>query len=289
MELNLKNNKDNLRTVRNSTRESHAIREVPPFLRWAGSKRQLLPMLSQYWRPSYARYVEPFAGSACFFFSVSPKKALLGDINAHLIETLSTVRDDVESVVPLLAHARRDRELYYHIRSLDPRMLSRPERAARFIYLNRYCFNGLFRTNEAGDFNVPYGGRRTGSIPSEAKLRECSLQLVGADLTATSFEITLRKTKKGDFVYLDPPYSVAAKRVFRQYDAMAFDAAKIELLRFWLHKLATKSVQFLATYADSHEGRYLAEGFNVRRARVRRNIAGFVAKRRHAYELLISN
>jgi len=260
-----------------------------PFLRWAGSKRQLLPILDEYWSPKHRRYVEPFAGSACFFFHLRPHRALLGDINTELIATFQQVRNQVSDVIAELRHLRKGKREYLALRALRPESLNPAARAARFIYLNRYCFNGLFRTNEAGDFNVPYGGRRTGSIPSEAKLRECSLQLVGADLTATSFEITLRKTKKGDFVYLDPPYSVAAKRVFRQYDAMAFDAAKIELLRFWLHKLATKSVQFLATYADSHEGRYLAEGFNVRRARVRRNIAGFVAKRRHAYELLISN
>lgn len=260
-----------------------------PFLRWAGSKRKLLPVLSSYWSRDSKRYVEPFAGSACLFFHLSPKKALLGDINSELMFAYTQVRDHLHDVLDRLRSLRKGKRQYLALRAINPDSLVNAERAARFIYLNRFCFNGLYRTNEAGYFNVPYGGWRAGRIPSDDEFKACSQILQHADLSVSSFEMTLAKVKDGDFVYLDPPYSVAAKRVFKQYDATAFDEVQIELLRTWLIRFAKRSVRFLATYADCREGRYLAQGFHARKVAVRRNIAGFSSERRRAYELLISN
>lgn len=260
-----------------------------PFLRWAGSKRKLLPILRTYWKDDYARYVEPFAGSACLFFHISPPKALLGDINSELIFTFKQVKGNLCAVLDALRQYRKSKQQYLDLRAEDPENLTETERATRFIYLNRYAFNGIYRTNEEGRFNVPYGGWRAGRMPSKDVFEACSALLQGASLRSGSYEKTLSETRKGDFVYLDPPYSVSRRRVFRQYDPATFGPDDVEVLRTWLTRLSNKSVKFLVSYAESKEGNYLAKGFRYRKVAVRRNVAGFAFSRRLSYELLISN
>src|SRR5258708_201479 len=138
--------------------------------RWAGSKRQLLPLLEGYWSRDFGRYVEPFAGSACFFFRLMPERALLADINKELICAYRQIKADALKVHNSLKKLSTGSDTYYQQRSLDPVYLSPNARAARFIYLNRYCFNGLYRTNQRGEFNVPYGGQATGSTPTKKEL-----------------------------------------------------------------------------------------------------------------------
>ena len=123
------------------------------FIRWAGSKRQLIPILSEFWKPNYKRYVEPFAGSAALFFYLAPNNALLGDINKELIDTYRQVRTNLKQVLNRLSLLNNNKTVYLRLRSQNPTLLSAPDRAARFIYLNRYCFNGLYRTNRSGAFN----------------------------------------------------------------------------------------------------------------------------------------
>lgn len=165
--------------------------KAQPFLRWAGSKRQLIPILIKYWDNQYFRYVEPFAGSASLFFSLSPSRALLGDINAELMATYEQVKHNLQSILSALKTMKRGRQSYLRLRSVDPLSLTPSMRAARFIYLNRFCFNGLYRTNRAGQFNVPYGGDKSGVIPSDDSFRRCSLCLQQAELVVGSFDATL--------------------------------------------------------------------------------------------------
>lgn len=183
------------------------------FLRWAGSKRRLIPVLRTYWRPEFRRYLEPFAGSACLFFSLNPPRAILGDVNRELISTYLETKYRVAGVIKRLSNMRPNRRTYIRLRSFAPDDLGRAARAARFIYLNRYCFNGLYRTNQRGQFNVPYGGEKSGRLPSAEVLRQCSRRLKTARLIAGDFEQVLRLAVKGDFVYMDPPYAVGARRV----------------------------------------------------------------------------
>jgi DNA adenine methylase len=128
-----------------------------PFLRWAGSKRKQLVRLSAFWSNNHSAYVEPFAGSACLFFALSPKAAVLGDANAELIELFTMVRDSPNRLYNRLVHIPRDLETYYRWRARDPHSLDAETRALRFLYLNRNCFNGIYRTNASGQFNVPMG------------------------------------------------------------------------------------------------------------------------------------
>jgi DNA adenine methylase len=261
-----------------------------PLVRWAGSKRQLLPiLLANYERSCAGRYVEPFAGSASLFFAAEPERAVLGDINGELITVYRTLRRYPERIYALLALMPRDKQTYYEVRSRKPRMLRPIERAARFLYLNRFCFNGLYRTNEHGTFNVPYGGTRSGSLPTLDELIGSGKLLRRATLVQGDFSATLRLVEEGDFVYLDPPYQIASRRVFRQYHRTAFSVADLSRLRAELERVDREGASFLLSYADSAEGRALAAGYAKRRVRVRRNIAGFAGHRRWSYELLISN
>lgn len=260
-----------------------------PFLRWAGSKRKLVPVLRKYFSKKYDRYVEPFAGSACLFFSLDVNEAILGDLNGELIRTYREVKHRLPLVLDELACLRKSKKLYYQLREIDPTELQGPARAARFIYLNRFSFNGLFRTNLRGKFNVPYGGVDSGKLPSVKVLTACSKRLRNVKLISGDFESTMALCKRGDFVYLDPPFSVKGRRVFREYHQNSFCSGDIGRLAKALRDLDENGIAFLVSYADSEEGRTLSHGFETRRVRVKRSIAGFSENRKSAYELLITN
>lgn len=264
-------------------------RQVHTFLRWAGSKRKLLPVLLNLVPRDFERYVEPFAGSACLFFTLQPRRAILGDINDELINTYREVKRSPEEVIAWLSELDPNKDGYYRVRAIDPSELNGPLRAARFIYLNRLCFNGLYRTNKQGEFNVPFGGYRCGPIPSAESLRLTALFLKRASLISGSFERTLERIKTGDFVYLDPPYCIRSRRVFNGYSHFSFGADQLTTLRQHLDRLNRMGIPFLVSYGLSREGRELARGFRYREVVVQRQIAGFSAKRRKNKELLITN
>ena len=259
-------------------------------VRWAGSKRKLIPVLKPYWEAKeFKRYVEPFAGSACFFFELEPRAAILGDLNVELISTFKAVRREPLLVLNSFSRLPAGERNYYSIRSQNPTQLSEVDRAARFLYLNRWCFNGLYRTNLAGKFNVPYGGRHKTAPLDRATLLESSRILKGATLLNTDFGETLERAEKGDFVYMDPPYVVETRRVFSEYLPGTFNPEDLNRLKSRLNRLNRAGVHFLVSYADCPLARKMFRRWHCRRVWTRRNIAGFSASRRGAYELLISN
>lgn len=259
-----------------------------PFLRWAGSKRKMVNRLRLFWQSSHHRYVEPFAGSACLFFELGPEAAVLGDNNSSLIETYHVVRDHPERLFRRLAHIRRDSGTYYRWRSMSPDRLDIETRALRFLYLNRNCFNGIYRTNTQGDFNVPFG-RKQGAYLTRGDLIRCSSMLRKAVLVAGDFCETTAFAKKGDFVYLDPPFAVQSRRVFRQYGRKSFGFEDIPRFDLELKRLNRVGVDFLVSYADCAQARSIARQWNSTRVALRRYVAGFADHRRFAYEWLISN
>lgn len=260
-----------------------------PILRWAGSKKQLVPIISNYWRKCHNRYIEPFAGSASAFFHIQPKNAILSDINSELIETYRQIKKNVAEVLSKLGNFKTGKQHYYKIRDLKPQNLDPTMRAARFIYLNRFCFNGLYRTNRRGEFNVPYGGGKSGSLPGHETLYKCHLLLKNACLITGDFEKALDRTKYGDFVYLDPPYSYKNNRIFHEYDASSFDWNDLDRLRSWQDEMTLRGVEFLISYADCDEAIILKDGYKFEKVEVRRHIAGFAKHRRVVSELLINN
>ncbi|MGI8961401.1 MAG: DNA adenine methylase [Bryobacteraceae bacterium] len=265
--------------------------EICPFLRWAGSKRKLLPILRTYWNNKYKRYLEPFAGSACLFFSLNPTRAILGDLNPELISTYLEVKYRVEGLLAEMGKLlpESSKEEYLRLRSTQPHLLTASARAARFLYLNRFCFNGIYRTNLKGEFNVPYGGKRCGAAPNAQMLKICSTRMRRARLVNTDFEGVLKHAEKGDFVYMDPPFAVRARRVFSQYDPSTFTTEDIARLRRWMEKLDARGIDFVVSYAESDEADVLRKSFRYETVSVRRNVAGFAENRILTQELLISN
>lgn len=270
----------------NSSVARPRIEPSSPF-RWAGSKRKSLATLAAFWRQEYDGYFEPFCGSASLFFRIRPRNGVLSDTNSDLIHAYKVIRQQPQDLHGRVARLPVDAPTYYRLRSVDPNRLDDLERASRFFYLNRFCFNGLYRSNTKGQFNVPYGGLKSGTIPTEQQLVAFSELLKQADLHCEDFESALARARKGDFVYLDPPYHLQAHRTFRQYSADAFDFGALWRLRQCLEQLAARRIAFLVSYADSAEGKFLARGFKTRRVVVGRNIAGFAAKRRRYTELLV--
>lgn len=261
------------------------------FLRWAGNKRQLLGRIqSGFDHRHHKLYIEPFAGSAALFLHLRPNRAVLGDKNADLIETLRGVREDPAKVVRQLERWSRDEATYYRLRSSSPAGRTTSWRAARFIYLNRLCFNGLYRTNAKGTFNVPFAGAATGAMPGLETLIAASQQLKSATLEVGDFDSVVRShIRPASFVYLDPPYAVENRRVFRQYNGATFGLDDLDRLEQLLHWIVEKSADFVLSYADCAEARSLASAFFCKRVFVRRFISSKPQGRGMRAELLISN
>ncbi len=262
---------------------------ITPFLRWAGSKRAVSGRLSSYWDSSYNRYIEPFMGSACVFFKINPRRATLGDLNSELITTFKQIKANPVSVSDELAKLRKSKSTFLRLRSNDPNSLEPEVAAARFIYLNRYCFNGLYRTNLSGQFNVPYAPQKSGTLPTMEQLSQISNRLKHKKLLHADFEKTLADAKKDTFAYIDPPYTVGSRRVFKEYGARIFSSEDLERLVATLQSINQKGGAFLLSYADCKDARELFKEWPMRRIIVTRNISGFAKNRRRSAELLFSN
>lgn len=249
----------------------------------------MLAKLRPFWSASYSRYIEPFAGSACLFFDLQPSRAVLGDINVELITAMRELQRDPPLVIQCLRRLPCGKSHYYRIRAIHPSRLAPAERAARFIYLNRYCFNGIYRTNANGHFNVPYGPPKSGADIDELVISAAAKILRNATILNCDFETTLDRVQSGDFVYLDPPYAVARRRIFSEYGVNSFQKTDLERLQRALLRIDSLGARFVVSYADSNEARSLFSDWKTTRIRTKRNISGFVATRRGAYELLATN
>lgn len=177
-----------------------------PFLRWAGSKRRLLSDIVKHVPGRFNTYWEPFLGSGSLYFCLRPQSARLNDSCAPLVQTYAAVRDGARSVATLAKKHEVDRETYYKVRRMRP--AGRFERAAQFMYLNKTCWNGLYRVNSQGMFNVPYGLPKSANVVDSENLIACGRLLRSTDLRLTSedFESSLKGVSDGDLVFLDPPY-----------------------------------------------------------------------------------
>ena len=179
---------------------------IKPFLKWAGGKTQLLNELHKYIPNNFNKYIEPFIGGGAMFFSLNPHESIIADSNEELVITYRQVKDAVEEIIQHLETFEHNEEFYYNLRSLDPSKLENSYRAARLIYLNKTCFNGLYRVNKKGQFNVPYG-KGNGSFLNEEVLRNASEFLVDTTIINSDYLDVLNEfATVGDFIFLDPPY-----------------------------------------------------------------------------------
>jgi DNA adenine methylase len=201
------------------------VAKPKPFVKWAGGKRQLIKVLTNNLPPSYNRYIEPFVGGGALLFEVLPYKAIINDINTELINAYTVIKDDIDALIEDLKKHKNEEEYYYKIRSLDTEKLSAVERASRFIYLNKTCFNGLYRENSKGKFNVPFGKYKNPKILDEENLRAVSEYLNTAEISILNLDYkeVCKLAKKGDFVYLDPPYyPISKSSSFTKYHKLDF-------------------------------------------------------------------
>jgi DNA adenine methylase len=266
-----------------------------PFLKWAGGKRQLLARILDSVPERMDTYFEPFIGGGAVFFGLVARgrrfrRAVLGDANEELVRCYQAIRDDVAGVIRALGRHRYDRDLYYEVRARDPESLSDAGRAARLIYLNRCGYNGLYRVNRAGKFNVPFGRYKDPVICDVPRLRAAARALEGVRLVHGDFERTLRGARGGDFVYLDPPYvPLSATSSFTAYAKTPFDAAAQRRLARVLRDLGARKVRALLSNSDCVETRQLYDERLSEPVPVRRAINSVAAGRGAVGELLVKS
>jgi DNA adenine methylase len=212
----------------------------------------------------------------------------LGDNNSELINVYRMLRKDPTRIHRRLVGIPRDGRSYYRWRSKDPKKLDAETKALRFVYLNHNCFNGIYRTNNAGQFNVPFG-TKLATYLSRDEFVGCSEALANVKLVAGDFEATLANVAPGDFVYLDPPYAVTSRRLFREYGKKSFGTDDVERLSAELQRIHRIGAHFVVSYADCREARALADNWNSQKFLVQRHIAGFSDHRTRSFEWLIYN
>lgn len=259
-----------------------------PILRWAGSKRKLLPKLIACTPVKFERYIEPFLGSACYFLALKPQSAILGDFNTELIKMYRVLREKPNEIAEAVHEMPGDPEYYYKLRAQSAFDLDRVSRAARFIYLNRFCFNGVYRANRSNHFNVPRGSH-TGKIPSKEEFKECAKLLRKAKLRATDFEDCLSDTKTGDFIYLDPPYASVARLDHGEYGYNSFSEKDIDRLLSSVKRADRNGAIILLSYAYTPIFQKSLPNWHFKKIDVRRYVAGFADQRLEVKELLVSN
>ncbi|HEY0710906.1 MAG TPA: DNA adenine methylase [Polyangia bacterium] len=272
-----------------------------PFLKWAGGKQQLLPAFASLYPAAdkSAGYHEPFLGSGAVFFDVrsrfARRRCTLSDGNAELIATFTAVRDDVEGVIgALLKHrAQHGPEHFYAVRAIEPDQvahMSVVERGARFIYLNKTCFNGLHRVNSRGHFNVPMGRYTNPAIVDPEVLRAASAALRGVRLSAGPFSSVLTRARRGDVVYFDPPYvPLTSTAYFTSYTAGAFGEAEQRALAAVYRKLHDRGCRVMLSNSDTPLVHELYADFDRHRVMARRNINSKGDRRGHVAELVVCN
>jgi len=262
-----------------------------PFLKWAGGKAKLIPQYTPFFPVRFSTYYEPFLGGGAIFFHLQPQRAVLMDINPELVNVYECVREQVEELIELLRR-HRDRhspDYYYSMRAHSPS--SNVERAARLIYLNKTCFNGLYRENAQGQFNVPLGRYKNPGIFDPDLLRSAAVSLQFAFITVAPFEAILDHASGGqDFVYFDPPYHpISPTSSFTAYSRYAFSAADQIRLRDTFVELAQRGVKVMLSNSDCPLIRELYQGFPIHSMIAARAINSKADKRGKIAEVLITS
>ena len=265
-----------------------------PFVKWAGGKMQIVPELIKRVPRDYFRYLEPFAGGAALYFKLQPRRAYLADINLDLINTYRVIKSNVEGLIRDLSTYVYSKDYFYWIRDIERqpeyRDWSPIQRASRFIYLNKTCFNGLYRVNSQGFFNTPFGRYKNPTICDAYNLRACSRLLQNTEVVMTSFIAVEEEARAGDFVYFDPPYHPrSGTACFTEYAAGGFGAVGQAELKALCERLNRKGVKFMVSNSDTDLIWDLYRAFNIERVAALRAINSKAERRGHINELVIRN
>lgn len=246
--------------------ERHVIPR--PLLKWVGGKTQLLEQMRPLMPRTFRRYFEPFVGGAAVFFDLRSRRpdveASLSDVNAELVNVYRAVRDNVDAVIEALGQHVYDSDHYYAVRAQDPALLDQAARAARTIFLNKTGYNGLYRVNRSGQFNVPFGRFTNPVFRDVENLRACSHALAGVSIEVEDFSAILNCARKGDFVYFDPPYvPLSPTSDFTAYIPGGFGAPEQRKLASVFAKLAQRGVHVMLSNSDTELVRELYAGFDI--------------------------
>ena len=259
-----------------------------PIVKWAGGKTRLLDDLISRLPTQYERYFEPFFGGGALFYALQPDRAFLSDVNYELVLLYRCVRDALPALVAELQHHPYEKEHYYWMRSRDPETLTDVERAARTLYLNRTCFNGLYRVNRRGQFNVPMGRYSNPVICDEAKLQKASNALANAEFTHAGFDDTMTAPKSGDFVYFDPPYQPLSKTAnFTSYTSGSFNEEDQARLADTVTDLANRGVHCMLSNSDTPLIQSLYKDFRIDIVMAPRLISRKASNRRPVREVIV--
>lgn len=268
-----------------------------PVVKWVGGKRQLLDEITPRLPKRITSYCEPFLGGGAVLFSLQPKNAIVNDLNADLMLVYEVIRDNVELLIAALEQHENTPEYFYNIRDLDRdkdayREMSSIERASRIIYLNKTCYNGLFRVNASGEFNSPFGHYKNPNIVNAPVLRAVSKYLTANNIQLfhMDFEEVLRQVPRGGFVYLDPPYDpVSDTASFTGYNRGGFGREEQERLKRCCDELTERRVRFLLSNSATSFIRELYAGYTVEIVHAKRTINSDASKRGAVEEVLIRN
>jgi len=259
-----------------------------PFLKWAGSKRRFLVDLIPHLPVAFSTYYEPFLGGASLFFLLAPPRAVLGDLCDPLIETYQSVRNNPSAVLRFLSPLKQTPDIYYAIRG-NPG--GGPyKRAAEFIYLNKTCWNGLYRVNQKGEFNVPFGRPKSDGVANPENIKACSRALAspGVSIQVRDFEATLENAGSGDLIFLDPPYVTGSgANGFRDYNKRLFSwQDQVRLAHLAAH-LQSQGATVIVTNVDDPSVRKLYPTFDKHTLTAHFTISGRMDRRRLGSELLL--
>lgn len=237
-------------------------KNITPFLKWAGGKRWLTKRLEDHLPKKYNNYIEPFLGSGAVFFHLKPKTSVLADINENLINTYNAIKKDHTAIYDrLIEHNKsHNADYYYHIRSLE--YTDPIDSAARFIYLNRTCFNGLYRVNQKGKFNVPIGSKDKVILDTD-DFESIAYQLKKAEILHSDFEPIIERAQEGDLVYIDPPYTVKHNNNgFVKYNEHMFTWDDQVRLSNAIQRAGERGAHILLSNADHNSIRDLYQPFS---------------------------
>lgn len=269
-------------------------KETYPIVKWVGGKRQLMFELLKNMPKSYNRYFEPFIGGGALFFELQPDNAYISDMNEELINLYSVVRDSVDELIEDLSKHEVSKEYFLEIRNIDRTEkysnLSNVERASRFIYLNRTCFNGMYRVNSKGEFNVPFGNYKNPRIIDENNLLNCFELLKETEIKCADFSEILNKVQKNDFVYFDPPYvPLNETSSFTSYTKDGFDIDMQFKLRDVCDELDSMGVKFMLSNSDTKLVNELYANYEIKKVFASRQINANADGRGKITEVLVRN
>lgn len=273
--------------------------QMSPFVKWAGGKRQLIKEIMTRLPGQYNTYFEPFVGGGALFFHLAPKSSVINDITRELIVTYEVIRDNVDELIDKLneytiKHALNPSEYYYSMRKLDRELdwanSDKITIASRFIYLNKACFNGLYRVNRSGFFNVPFNKKEAIITHSKENLLMIHRFLNNSQTTIlnTDFEDVVNKTKKGDFVFFDPPYDVLKKDTFDSYNPHSFGVEGQKRLARVFQELTDRGVYVILTNHNTPLINNLYSDYRIDVVTVKRMINSD-SSNRHGTEVIVYN